>query len=450
MLVYLFKVCYTSSFIFDGVFLYGATETGGVNNLGAIFKIKPNGTNFSIFDTIAGSYPKCSLISDRTFLYGITKKGGLTNNGMVFKYKYCTPIFFSQSLILCAEKKIVIGAKTYSVSGVYIDTLISFVNGCDSIVTTHLTILPKNAFTQSPTICVGQSLIVGNKTYKRNGTYIDTLQSLINGCDSIITTHLTVNDTSISILNSTLRVNDSGAGYQWLDCKNDYRTIRDEIYQSYTPTMSGSYAVVLNNNNCNDTSSCHYMTVNCYSHYGTTYDTLKNKFTLTVDSTTTAFANSYYWSFGDGSSSAQPTPSHTYTKDTTYNVCLKITTANNDTCSYCHIIGKDAQGNIYRTGGFALDVANPYLKTAIENNLPITNQYVIYPNPTTGELQVLFNQQITDVSIRVVDVLGKIILEKNNLTGKQFNFDVNNNAAGMYFVEVIQNSIVTRTKLIKQ
>src|ERR1035437_3780091 len=70
------------SLYYDGTFLYGMTSVGGANNLGAIFKIMPNGTGYTtLLDFHAtsytnGAYPQGSLISDGTFLYGMTSRGG--------------------------------------------------------------------------------------------------------------------------------------------------------------------------------------------------------------------------------------------------------------------------------------------------------------------------------------------------------------------------------------
>ena len=79
------------SFISDGTFLYGMTYLGGTNDSGVIFKIKPDGTGYTkLIDfagSINGSYPDGSLVSDGTFLYGTTKLGGLNNMGTVFKIK---------------------------------------------------------------------------------------------------------------------------------------------------------------------------------------------------------------------------------------------------------------------------------------------------------------------------------------------------------------------------
>ncbi|MEO7989669.1 MAG: choice-of-anchor tandem repeat GloVer-containing protein [Chryseolinea sp.] len=79
------------SLFFDGSFLYGMTEDGGVNNLGVIFKVKSDGTGFvKLFDFINaenGYSPRGSLIFDGTFLYGVTSNGGTNSAGVIFKIK---------------------------------------------------------------------------------------------------------------------------------------------------------------------------------------------------------------------------------------------------------------------------------------------------------------------------------------------------------------------------
>ena len=73
-----------------GDYIYGMTMFGGVNSIGIIFRIKPDGTGFSKlldFDgTTHGSYPRRSLISDGTFLYGMTSSGGENGDGVIFKF----------------------------------------------------------------------------------------------------------------------------------------------------------------------------------------------------------------------------------------------------------------------------------------------------------------------------------------------------------------------------
>jgi uncharacterized repeat protein (TIGR03803 family) len=78
------------SLISDGVFLYGMTEYGGVNNHGTMFKIKKDGSGYEKlldFGGAIGSYPKGSFYYDGTYLYGTTTQGGLIYNGTIFKIK---------------------------------------------------------------------------------------------------------------------------------------------------------------------------------------------------------------------------------------------------------------------------------------------------------------------------------------------------------------------------
>lgn len=82
------------SLISDGTFLYGMTSMGGTHSNGSIFKVKPDGTGYTdLLDFTAGIYPNYgetplgSLIYDGTYLYGMTSVGGTSNDGVIFKIK---------------------------------------------------------------------------------------------------------------------------------------------------------------------------------------------------------------------------------------------------------------------------------------------------------------------------------------------------------------------------
>ncbi len=69
-------------------------------------------------------------------------------------------------------------------------------NGCDSVVTVNLSLLPVPEFTMEQTICPGASLVINRTVYdetRLNGTEI-LAGAAANGCDSIVQVHLTVND----------------------------------------------------------------------------------------------------------------------------------------------------------------------------------------------------------------------------------------------------------------
>jgi len=97
----------------------------------------------------------------------------------------------------------------------------------------------------------------GNHTWTSSGLYSDTIPNSL-GCDSIITIDLSIIsiDTSVTQLGIVLTANDTTATYQWVDCNNSYAAIAGATSQIFIPTSNGSYAVVLSNGSCTDTSAC--------------------------------------------------------------------------------------------------------------------------------------------------------------------------------------------------
>ncbi len=73
----------------DGT-LYGVTGEGGLNDLGTVFKILPDGNGYSILHHFAGGAadgenPSASLLALDGALYGVTQSGGSSDLGTIFK-----------------------------------------------------------------------------------------------------------------------------------------------------------------------------------------------------------------------------------------------------------------------------------------------------------------------------------------------------------------------------
>jgi surface protein len=98
--------------------------------------------------------------------------------------------------------------------------------------------------------------VFNGQTLTSSGIYYDTLMN-VNGCDSLITLYLTINNvnTSVAQAGANLTSNATGATYQWLSCPS-YSPILGETNQSFTATANGDFAVVVNENGCTDTSTC--------------------------------------------------------------------------------------------------------------------------------------------------------------------------------------------------
>lgn len=97
------------------------------------------------------------------------------------------------------------------------------------------------------------------QTYTSSGIYYDTL-STAKGCDSMITLNLAItqlND-SINVNGITLNGFYSTANtiFQWVNCSTGFTPILGATNSSYTPTSNGTYALIVSDIGCVDTTDC--------------------------------------------------------------------------------------------------------------------------------------------------------------------------------------------------
>ncbi|WP_341901079.1 T9SS type A sorting domain-containing protein [Fluviicola taffensis] len=138
--------------------------------------------------------------------------------------------------------------------------------------TTTMTVTVNNSITPSFTpivaICSGESLTL--PTMSNNGisgtwspavnntattTYTFTPSS--GQCVETVTMTVVVNsvNTATTIQGIMITASATGATYQWINCANN-QPINGATNASFTPTANGSYAVIVTQNGCSDTSSC--------------------------------------------------------------------------------------------------------------------------------------------------------------------------------------------------
>ena len=114
--------------------------------------------------------------------------------------------------------------------------------------------------TDTRTECNSYTWIDGNNyTSSNNTASFNIVGGSANGCDSIVTIDLTVNNVTnitTSVSGQTIIAANGNATHQWLDCDNNNAIITGETGQSYTATVNGNYAVELTENGCIDTSAC--------------------------------------------------------------------------------------------------------------------------------------------------------------------------------------------------
>ncbi|MNU77418.1 hypothetical protein D3C71_669950 [compost metagenome] len=166
-----------------------------------------------------------------------------------------SPSSSSSSEFACGTFTWVQNGMTYVASGVYTDTIPN-ATGCDSIITLNLTIGGSSAST-SVTVCESYTWAQTGLEYTTSGMYSDTLTD-INGCDSILVLNLTILPSPVAGITSlnVITLQASGTGtYQWINCTTG-QPIAGATNATFTATSNGSYAVIVSNGSCSDTSSC--------------------------------------------------------------------------------------------------------------------------------------------------------------------------------------------------
>ena len=157
------------------------------------------------------------------------------------------PSFSEQSHIICSGDSLSVGNSVYDSSGIYIDTLFG-ANGCDSTITTELIVFNTYLVNNVIRKCYGDSVLINNNVYDQTGIYVDTFTT-VNGCDSVITTNLTIDS---EILPHISQVEDSLTA-EILVGTNDYayEWNTGETTQTIAPLINGEYWVIVSDtNNC--------------------------------------------------------------------------------------------------------------------------------------------------------------------------------------------------------
>ena len=86
-------------------------------------------------------------------------------------------------------------------------------------------------------------------------TYTDLCGNTTIQTQNIIVTVVDVT-TSLGLDQVTITASNSNGTYVWIDCDNGNTIVPGETGQSFTSTVNGSYAVIVSENGCTDTSDC--------------------------------------------------------------------------------------------------------------------------------------------------------------------------------------------------
>lgn len=148
-------------------------------------------------------------------------------------------------------------------------------------------------------------------------------------------------------------------------------------------------------------------------------------FTSSTTATGNGGTGSLFWDFGDGNTSTDLNPSHTYAANDTYEVSLTVT----DSCGNDSTLTK----NVVISTVSLFDVVKVGAK--------------LYPNPATDVLHVVAPSEMT--SIVITSIEGRKVVEMN-VIGNTVDIDVSSLLPGSYHCAIYTANGVSRNSFIKR
>lgn len=95
---------------------------------------------------------------------------------------------------------------------------------------------------------------------------------------------------------------------------------------------------------------------------------------------------------------------------------------------------------------FTVLVDNDIASSINENNL---NAISVFPNPANGNVNLVSGKPLSDATFKMVNLAGQTVMEKKEIAGSSFVFDVSEQAAGIYFIEINNSGNISRTRFVK-
>ncbi len=267
-------------------------------------------------------------------------------------------------------------------------------------------------------------------------------------------------DKKVEVLNYSY--GDSCMTYKWSWGDGSYSTDRNPLKHIYA--QAGTYNVCLKVTKCGDTTCSNTFcktivipTVCCptpnfyFYNFCNTYRFIN----------TTVGGTSFWWSFGDSSFSSAKSPYHSFFSKRTFTVCLTVfDSVKHCTATVCkqvvvncrwfgnhHFESPLSDGNIGDAESMQADPgANTDLTPSKGLQMNVQAGISAYPNPTNSTLNIIL--PASNATIRITDITGALLMEYKNISSF-YKADVSGLAAGIYFVNVINENGTQSVRFLK-
>ncbi len=109
------------------------------------------------------------------------------------------------------------------------------------------------------------------------------------------------------------------------------------------------------------------------------------------------------------------------------------------------VVSPDAFVKLFKKGNSCDTVATGVsdISTAVSGIRPM-------PNPTGASVTITTAQNLSDATISLLDLTGRVLIEKANQSGSSLTLDMSAQPSGMYFVEVQQGGSIVTAKVVRE
>ncbi len=291
----------------SGSTLYGMTVYGGTNSAGTIFQINTDGTGFQVLHSFYAE-PSASLTLLGSALYGMTVYGGTPGSGTIFYQGFGSlSVTISPAEAASAGAMWSVDGEAWQASGATVSNL--------SIGSHTVAFSGVQGWTTPPSQTAN---VLYGVPASATGTYTPFFAAIFNASITSGKAPLKVHFTNCS----------AGSFTKWLWHFGDGQT--SKIWNpTHTYSKARTYTVTLTMTGAKGTCTC--TQPGCI----TVYAAPKARFSavprsgdapLTVNFTneSTGIFTSWLWNFGDGITSTDPNPAHTYESPRTYKAKLTV------------------------------------------------------------------------------------------------------------------------------
>lgn len=153
----------------------------------------------------------------------------------------------------------------------------------------------------------------------------------------------------------------------------------------------------------------------------------------------------YFWDFGDGSTSTDPWPMHDYEGSGPYVLCLTITDSDGCEDTFCDTLALDENGGFNglvegsgRSGGFSIQVQGGQLATSV-NEVAEVETLELWPNPASDRITLRWSSEGSSATeILILDLEGRVVRQEGvGAQGNTFDVNVASLEAGAYVVRIM-------------